>query len=355
MKRVRSLVILAAALMLALGMGAIGVFAQDSYTPIPGDQTIPVKKTLDLNGAVYGPTHTVTFTVTEVGTVNTDPVQHAGGTMPSATVNFSGTDTEKTANLDFSTVTFPKPGLYKFTLTESDNHPSIVPTADSESSYDLYLLVDNVVTTTGQSTLVPASYKIVKGSGSSTPDTPTNKVDEALFENEYISYELDVDKQVTGNQGDKTKEFTVTVQFSGATGTAISDKYKVKWVAGTPKVNGETIVDGDPVDVAANSMVTLKLKDTDKVEFYGIPAGITYTVTETDANRYGYTTTYTGDTTFTFVDADKAVTVTNDKQGTLPTGIFINNWPYILAVLIALIAAAIFISRRRRVIEDEDL
>ena len=353
MKRSKSITALLLALSLTLSMSAVGVFAQDSYTPISGDQSITVKKTLDLKGAAYGPTHSVTFTVTEAGTVNTDPIQHATGTMPTATVNFSGADTEKTASLNFSTVSFPKPGLYKFTLTESDNHAAITPTAASETSYDLYLLVNNVVTTSGQSALVPASYKIVKGSGSDAPDVPANKVDEAQFDNEYTSFKLDVDKKVTGNQGDKTKEFTVTVVFSGATGTAVNDKYKVKLVNGTPTANGNSLA--QPLDVAANSTVTLKLKDTDQVQFYGIPAGITYTVTETDADQYGYTTTYTGDTTFTFDDEDKAVSVTNDKQGTLPTGIFINNWPYIAMILAVIAAAVIFVSRRNRRLEDEDL
>lgn len=355
MKRAKTLAAMLLTLALMLSAGLTSVFAQDSYDSISGDQSIPVKKTLDLKGAAYGPTHTVTFTVAEVGTINTTPVEHATGTMPTATVTFSGSDTEKETNLNFSTVNFPKPGIYKFTVTETDSHAAITPTATSETSYDLYLKVDNVVTATGESDLVPAGYKIVKGG--KDRDVAANKVDEALFENEYTSYKLDVDKQVTGNQGDKTKEFTVTVKFEGATGVAVDDKYQVKWMAGTPKVGVSPIVDGTPVDVAANSTVTLKLKDTDKVEFYGIPAGITYTVTETDAGTDGYSTTYTGDTTHKFEDEDvnKAVTVVNDKQGTLPTGIFINNWPYITMVLVVIAAAVIFVSRRNRRLEDEDL
>lgn len=351
MKRTKLAAAVIMAVLMALGIGAAGVSAMDKdYTPISGTANIPVKKTLDLNGAAYGPTHTVTFNVSNKGTINTDPVYNAGGTMPTSTVSFSGSDTQKTTSLDFSTVTFPKPGIYKFTVTETISHSAITPKANTETSYDIYVMVENIVTTTGDSALQPAGYKIVKGSGNK--DTAADKVNEALFENEYTSFKLDVDKKVTGNQGDKHREFTVTVAFSGATGDAVNDKYKVKLVSGTPTADGDALA--APLDVAANSTVTLKLKDTDQVQFYGIPKGITYTVTETDANTAGYTTSYAGDTTFTFDDADKAVSITNDKQGTLPTGIFINNWPYILAVLIALAAAAIFISRRR-VIEDEDL
>lgn len=355
MKRTKSLAAIVLALVLTLGMGAVSVFAQSSYTAINGDDTsVELNKTLALNGSEYGPTHTVTFTTTYIGNQLEGATQDADGVPPVVTMSFDTSGAAQSDTLDFTEVSFPAPGIYRFQVAETAiSDPSVTPVSGSETSYYVDVYVTNVTTATGESELQIDQYIIQKGSSTPSVDpdvVDAAKVDSADFQNEYTSYELDVDKKVTGNQGDKTKEFTVTVTFSNG---KAGDKYAVKWMAGTPKVNGSAIVSGTPVDVAANSAVTLKLKDTDKVEFYGIPSGVKYTVVETESGQDGYTTT--GEvTTATALTDDASVTVTNNKSGTIPTGIFINNWPYILAVLIALMAAAVFVSRRKRRIEDDE-
>lgn len=345
---------LLAAVMLSLGIMAVPAFAQDTYTAINGDNTsVTLNKTLDKHDSQYGPTHTATFTTTYVGNQLTGATQDATGVPPVITLSFDTTGAAQTAKLDFRGVSFPAPGIYRFQTAETAiSDPAVTPVANTEGSYYIDVYVTNVTTATGASTLQIDQYIIQKGSETPTvvpADVDTAKVSSADFQNEYTSFKLDVDKKVTGNQGDKTKEFTVTVTFSNG---KAGDKYSVRWAAGTPKVNGSTLVQGTPVEIAANSAVTLKLKDTDQVEFYGIPNGVKYTVVETESGQDGYTTT--GEvTTAKTLSADASETIVNDKAGTIPTGIFLNYKPFWILGALVLVLAIVVLRKRSRRFDDE--
>lgn len=322
----------------------VPALAQDTYTAINGDDTsVTLNKTLDLGDSEYGPTHTATFTTTYVDNMLEGATQDATGVPPVITLSFDTTGAAQTDTLDFTGVSFPAPGIYRFQVEETAiSDPAVTPVSGSEASYFIDVYVTNVVTATGQSTLQIDKYNILTGSAEA-------KETSADFENEYTSFKLDVAKTVTGNQGDKTKEFTFTVTFSDG---KAGDKYAVRWAAGTPKVNGSAITEtSEPVEVAANGTVTLKLKDTDQVEFYGIPSGVKYTVVETESGQDGYTTT--GEvTTAKALTEDKTETVVNNKQGVIPTGIFINYMPY-WVMGGAVLALIVVFARKRENSYDE--
>lgn len=58
-----------------------------------------------------------------------------------------------------------------------------------------------------------------------------------------------------------------------------------------------------------------------------------------------YTVTYAG--AEGIMDADKAVTVTNDKSSEVPTGITLDNMPYIILMAVALVGLGAFALRKR--------
>ncbi len=82
---------------------------------------------------------------------------------------------------------------------------------------------------------------------------------------------LIVSKVVAGNAGDTNKSFSFTVKLGNST---ISGSY------------GEMTF--------ANGTATFTLKHNEKKTATGLPAGISYEVTESEANQNGYTTTATG-------------------------------------------------------------
>lgn len=86
--------------------------------------------------------------------------------------------------------------------------------------------------------------------------------------NDRIVGNLAVQKTVAGNAGDKDREwnFTVTLSDKGISGT----------------YDGMSFKDG---------VATFTLKHNQTMTAMGLPAGISYTVTETEANKEGYVTT----------------------------------------------------------------
>ena len=84
---------------------------------------------------------------------------------------------------------------------------------------------------------------------------------------------LAVSKTVSGNAGDTEREWTFTVRLGD---TGINGAY-----------GDMTFVDG---------VATFRLRHGESVKATGLPAGVTYVVTEAEANQDGYATAATGDT-----------------------------------------------------------
>ena len=105
--------------------------------------------------------------------------------------------------------------------------------------------------------------------------------------------DLTVSKTVTGNAGDKTKGFQFTVTLGDKT---INGKY------------------GDME--FKDGVATVTLKHGESKTATGLLAGITYTVTEAEANQGGYTTTSTGETGMITKGTTVTAKFTNSKSST---------------------------------------
>ena len=155
------------------------------------------------------------------------------------------------------------------------------------------------------------------------------------FPNTYKAGELDVSKTVTGNLGDKNKYFEFKVTLTGEEGKTYRDSYAV--TGGSNTANPSTIKIGEET--------TFLLKHGDTITIANLPYGVKYTVTETAAE--GYTTEKTGDTG-EINAADQAAKFTNTKEGSIDTGVVLNNMPYILVLAVLAAGVAVFIIRKRR-------
>lgn len=103
--------------------------------------------------------------------------------------------------------------------------------------------------------------------------------------------------------------------------------------------------DKNPGTIKIGEETTFLLKHGDTIHIANLPYGVTYTVTETAVD--GYTTTKKGDTG-TISAADQAAEFTNDKVGSVDTGVVLNNMPYILVLAVLAAGVAVFIIRKRR-------
>lgn len=164
-------------------------------------------------------------------------------------------------------------------------------------------------------------YKTTSGNTSGT--IKDGETASATFTNNRPGGNLSVTKSVTGTGGDKSRNFNFTVTLSDNT---INGKY------------------GDMEFTKGVANITLKHGETKTAK--NLLAGITYTVTEKEANTEDYTTTYTNDTGKIMDNNTSVVTVTNYKM--LPVSLPVTGGSGTLpivstSILLCLVGAAMII------------
>ena len=168
-----------------------------------------------------------------------------------------------------------------------------------------------------------------------TEATGADKSDK--IENTYSAGTLNVSKTVTGNLGDKDKYFEFKVILTGETDKTYGASYEV--TGGSNTSNPSTIKIGEET--------TFLLKDSDTISIANLPYGVEYTVTETAAD--GYTTSKTGDTG-TIGENDEAVKTaafTNNKTGSIDTGVTTESLPYVVLMGFVVLAGAALLLKRK--------
>lgn len=376
---------LAATLLLLVSLLALPVSAANTNVAAPGGE-FTFKKYLVMDANANVPNVTFEFTIdagTAVAATGSSPaiyagiVEKTGGTVTKPTVTnatFSynidkgsttdglPTDTTTTPNMkyatkevtvDFSGISFTAPGIYRYTITEvAPAQSGIAIQGSGTRTLDVY------VEYTDDSATTLAVKHYVLQDGTANPNTATKSKG---FTNTYTTYDLTLAKTVTGNQGDRDKYFVFTIKITGAVeGTVytvdLSGADERPTVDGVQQTNPETLTatEGSVTD-------TYYLKHGQSIVIQGLTSDTAYTITETGYSTDGYTTTYaidggdavTGNATpsqdNTMNGDDHTVTFTNDKQGTVPTGILLETAPYlILGAVVVAGLVVLFATRRRR-------
>lgn len=186
------------------------------------------------------------------------------------------------------------------------------------------------------------------------------------FENTYSAGDLSITKTVTGNLGDRNKEFTVTVTFSSEKEVKSAITYKERVTDTEDKSLTFAKAEGANVYTAS---ATLYLTHEDTIEFTNLPYGVTYTVVENDyvksTDDYDYTK-YTGTdvdgtveytenseantgVTGTVSDGEENVAIENNKGEEVDTGISVDSIPYLAMLgVVAVGGAGVVVSKKRR-------
>lgn len=179
-----------------------------------------------------------------------------------------------------------------------------------------------------------------------------NTYTEKLITDDSGNGVLTVRKIITGDYGDKSKPFDVSVKFTIPT-TATQDDVEVE--GGTNNSARDIQWESDYVGI-----VHANLADGGTITFKKLPVGTTYIVNETQ--DYTYKSKITGavnvqDTTYKaghrsvpgagpIQEGNLLVTIDNNKVGIVPTGLFIDNLPYIALVVAALGGLIFFIVKK---------
>ena len=152
---------------------------------------------------------------------------------------------------------------------------------------------------------------------------------------ESLVKDVSITKIVSGNLGDRSRDFDFSVTCSEAMG------------AGT----GYTLS-------SDHKTATFDLHHNESVVLKDVPIGSTLTVSETAVN--GYTTTIKANNVdvsagYTVINGTgQNITVTNTKSGIVDSGIIMDNLPYVILLEIALFGGAILLLRKANRRKEKD-
>lgn len=318
------------------------------------------------SGAVIGESGagTVTFTANQT-TFATAQAQtnNVRGTISGSTDVVPGLDenhvyAKSPVTIDLTDASFNEPGVYRYVITEAASAENashgIVNDATATRYLDVYVADSGSgLEVTGY--VLHNSDDTVNADGSSL--TAANK--DGGYTNSLETFDLDLGKTVTGNQGSRDEyfEFTVSLGNLGAGQVVkLAGSYD-----GTTKVTGANATANTnpttPLTAGNDGTIstTVWLQNGQDIQFLGLPKNATYSINETkatlDAEGYSTVIAATGDTTGvtqsvatavapttgtaatkiedTALTADTDIMFTNDRHGTVPTGIILSIIPYL--------------------------
>lgn len=343
----------------------------------------PINKTLRSTSNTAAPTEIFQFIVTKVsddGDVTPGVVAAMPAPLPAnLTIDFTGEAWSAAPDADgyytikksiadmFAGINFNHAGIYKYTIKE-DPAAATAGMDYSEAEYEVHVYVKE--TALGVYAIDLVEYQKIKDDkGAAVANV---KSDPDFINTWTKNAELTVEKKVTGLYGDKSKDFEFTLTLNPL-GTLVN--------------NGDTFTANryDAAGVLAGTEIftvgaanNFNLKHGEKIVFEGageLPQGITYTLSEAayanytqqaDVTANGVLQTATqGQGTALVIgtaaspviglqnpiiisDGANSVLWTNDHPFTAPTGILMNNLPFILVILVAVFGFVGFIVVKRR-------
>ncbi len=294
-------------------------------------------------GGTTSPAETFTFTFTN-GTVTDAAEGVSAPAISPVTINFAegeatAAGVSKRVTVPLSEIDWPSVGIYTYDVNQTAG-------STADVSYDNKTLKMKVTVALDENAGDDAKYYVafVTTTIADGNDDGTTDVKSGSFENTYSAGSLAVTKNVTGNMGDRNKEFNVTVTFTAPEGKTVRST-----IGYTDNGEGKTIAPEAWSGNTASASITLKHDET--VTFTNIPYGVNYKVVETDYSGEGYGTSYSVENVNTdgaVVDSiNETVTITNSKDATVDTGIMLDSLPYVLLLTVCVVCMVAFFVKKR--------
>ena len=355
--------VLAAAMMLTVG--ATGAFAAGTQlgskiTPNEGKAMVTLTKQLTVKNGVAPSGMEFKFEI-EPGTA--DAAEHvvagevaSGFQNPTVTMTpesgtYTAAPTPYKAEFSFDLMKLlgdkaTKVGKYAYKITEVE--PSLPGITKDNKTLNMVVSVLNENTNAPDGKYV--YYVALHEEGSQ------NKA-EGIFNNEYNTNTLTLEKKVKGNFGDLNEKFTFYVTFEKGNSTKtytdiLFDKSNAE-ITITKKGSKDEVT-----SLTYGEDYAITLKHSQHVDFTNIPSDVTYTITEdTSKDGWQYNVSLASDPSNVLSDAKTegtvnttaTVTFINDHQGTPDMGVVLDNAPYIaMLAIVAIGGVALMLNKRRR-------
>lgn len=339
--------VVAVAMMATMTMPSFAATGASSQAQTPADGTVSLKKTYTLVGIGSSPIETFSFTAEYLGGEKgaTDPgkvpvISNAAYLAGGAATQ----DNTKDITVDFSSVNYRTVGIYKYKITETNNHTAGVTYAPA---IGMKVTVGNASDENNSVEVKSVSFWTLDEDGKTFKEKFNG--DDA-FENTYTANTLTMTKTVKGDMGDKENDyFTYTLKLTGAAGVTYPESYEVK--GGTKADNPKSV----SVTAGETTTYTFQLKHGDSIYIENLPKDITWSVEETPAEGYTAYTEYsmlkkTEGTSYNGTTNGQEITAafTNVKEGTVDTGVILDNAPYMLMLAVVAGGAMMLVIKKRR-------
>ena len=335
-------------------------------TALAATAAVPqVQKQLELNpGSTVSATFTYSITPKALSTGTGNEKTYTDG--PAAAIaDIPQTDASNTANntgkgaITFGgksdASAFAHAGVYAWTIKENATQNTGVGTFQDDDK--VYTLIATVVN--GDNGLEFSSFVIAKGDVNSTANT--DKAGAIEFDNKYTenttenSADLTITKAVAGKQGDKSKQFEFTVTFTAP--SVLPEGKTAEDVLNAITANTNNGATDIQFADAANGTrtVTFKAADAKGVTFSNVLVGTTYTVSETAVDGYTQSWKATANGIESASQANLLIgenanngTMTNTHEDVTPTGLVINNLPFIMLGCVAVAGVVAYGAAKRK-------
>jgi hypothetical protein len=323
-----------------------------TFTIVPGTAVAATSSTM---GIIPGPTATGAPTVSRAsftsGAPSTDDAQGTNSGTPDAKY------ASQTVTVNLTGVTFPEPGVYRYVITED----TLSAPYSNASGGTLYL---DVFVKDVDGALNVDSYILHTGNDvaalSASPAEVPNKTNKVV--NEYSTNDITLSKTVSGNQASKDKYFKITLKVDSELTDTDTFTVDLTHAVASPATNAATSYETAAMTNAASvtgaqleAGVDFYLQHGQEVTIQGLPAGVTYTVTEAEEEYTpslavsGATATVTNNKTGTgSLTNDVTAEFTNTRNGVIPTGVLLTIAPFAVGILLFGAMFIFMVSKRRR-------
>jgi len=352
----KKFVSIALVIVMILALGTASAFAAAQQEPYEDLTITGLSKTLQVAQGITGYPTDYTFTFTAIGGYENAPVGDHAAIGPVTITVGAQTNDEATGYKAFSAflpaaTAFPHAGYYVYNVVESAPAATDNLTVDG-SKYKVTLLVKNGTAGLEYAGVIVEKYISETETEKVDPTIITNengnKVSGFNFTNKYVEFvdDVTVTKEIEGAYADMSKTFDITVKL---------------YLPSTADPATDVVVDNGTYDPETQT-VTATLGDGDVLSFTKLPAG-SKIVKLTETQLPGYSGEVTGLVTgsadvgvnveagpsavIVNDKADHSVTITNTRDDLIPTGVIIDNLPYVLLVLVA-VAGVAYITLKKK-------